>query len=95
MNCTAASEGRTVGNTVLQCYATPLLRELAHEAALSKNISTSSLLRLALVDYVARLGLRDGLADELRTEALSRRIFRSTQAPDPSELHASSSTLAS
>ena len=90
-----ASGVRSVGTASLQCFATPLLRDLAHEAAASKGISTSSLLRLALIDYVARLGLRDGLADELRTEALSRRIFRSTQAPDPSELHASISTLAS
>ena len=83
-----------MGTATLQCFATPLLRDLAHEAAISKGISTSSLMRLALVEYVARLGLRDGLAEELRTEALSRRIFRSTQAPDPSDLHAPTSTFA-
>jgi hypothetical protein len=83
-----------VGTASLQCFATPLLRDLAHEAAAAKGVSTSSLIRLALIEYVARLGLRDGLAEELRTEALSRRIFRTAQAPDPSELYAASSTSA-
>ncbi|PZU98094.1 MAG: hypothetical protein DCF24_11475 [Cyanobium sp.] len=78
----------------MQCYATPRLHELAHEAASAKGISTSGLLRLALVEYIERLGLRPGLAQELRTEALSRRSFRCVPTVDPADLHASAQTTA-
>ena len=83
-----ASGGMSVGTPTLQCYATPLLHKLAHEAAASTGISTSGLLRLALVDYISRLDLRDGLAEELRTEVMARKSYRVIQTPDPASLHA-------
>ena len=83
-----ASAGLSAGTTSLQCYATPRLHQLAHEAAIAKGISTSGLLRLALVEYIAKLGLRPGLAEDLRTEALSRRSFRCVPTVDPADLHA-------
>jgi hypothetical protein len=88
-----ASAGLGAGTPSLQCYATPRLHQLANEAALAKGISTSGLLRLALVEYIARLGLRDGLAEELRTEALSRRSFRCVPTVAPAELHAPATTV--
>ncbi len=81
-----ASAGLSTGTLSLQCYATPRLHQLAHEAAASQGLSTSSMLRLALVDYVAKLGLRPGLAEELRKEALSRRTLRGALAVGPAEL---------
>lgn len=63
-----ASGGSSTGTPTLQCYASPLFHKLAHEAAAASGISTSGLLRLALVDYISRLGLRHGLAEELRVK---------------------------
>jgi hypothetical protein len=83
-----ASGRMSVGTPTLQCYATPLLHKLALEAAASIGLSTSGLLRLALVDYISRLGLRDGLAEELRSEVMARKSYRVIQTPDPSSLHA-------
>jgi|688.fasta_scaffold389731_3 hypothetical protein len=83
-----ASAGSATGAPALQCYSTRRLRELAQEAAVSKGLSTSALLRFALVEYVARLGLRPGLAEEIRAEALSRRSFGAVATVDPSDLHA-------
>jgi hypothetical protein len=72
----------------LQCYATPRFHLLAHEAGNEVGLSTSALLRLALIEYVERLGLRPGLAEELRKEGLSRRAYRSVAVTDPAQLHA-------
>jgi hypothetical protein len=88
-----ASAGLSAGTLSLQCYATPRLHQLAHEAAASQGLSTSSMLRLALVDYVAKLGLRPGLAEELRSEALSRRTLRGAQPVGPADLHAPAATV--
>lgn len=89
-----ASGGSSTGVPPLQCYATPLFHELAHEAAAASGISTSGLLRLALVDYISRLDLRDGLADELRAEVMARRSYRVIDTPDPASLHAGASSAA-
>lgn len=87
-----ASGESSTGTPALQCYASPLIHKLAHEAAAESGISTSGLLRLALVDYISRLGLRDGLAEELRAEVLARRSYRVIDTPDPASLHAGQSS---
>lgn len=83
-----ASGGSSTGTPTLQCYASPLFHKLAHEAAALSGISTSGLLRLALVDYISRLDLRAGLAEELRAEVVTRRSYRVIETPDPASLHA-------
>jgi hypothetical protein len=87
-----ASAGLSLGTLSLQCYATPRLHQLAHEAAASQGLSTSSMLRLALVDYVAKLGVRPGLAEEMRSEALSRRTLKGVRSVGSAGLHAPAAT---
>lgn len=89
-----ASGGSSTAGQSLQCYATPLFYELVQEAAALTGISTSGLLRLALIDYIDRLQLRAGLAEEMRAEVKKRRTYLIAKTPVPAELHASQPSAA-